>query len=218
MVITILGLTSIKSSGRAYTLAPIFLAMETAYLAQGRVAVRITMITMIDLYDIWFPWPRAVNCHQCFLVFQVPDLLTFNLLTAKLWNLFHYMFTFYNFLSLWTHKHTVLQTHKLAFGKNYNLETTLMEQMIIIKTKPSFLDLKFPCWLTWLQTKLIWAKLKLKNTAREDEEGGAYLALSSLSSSDRLPVLTRSKFTLSGWMASIRSRTGMLVLIVLSWT
>ncbi len=33
-VITILGLTSTRSSGRAYTRAPIFLAMDTAYLQE----------------------------------------------------------------------------------------------------------------------------------------------------------------------------------------
>lgn len=35
-VITILGLTSTRSSGSAYTRVPIFLAMEMAYLETGR--------------------------------------------------------------------------------------------------------------------------------------------------------------------------------------
>ena len=52
-------------------------------------------------------------------------------------------------------------------------------------------------------------------TVREKQVGD-YLALSSLSSSDSVPVFTSSKFTLFGWMASMMSRTGRLVPIDLS--
>lgn len=40
-VITILGLTSTRSSGRAYTRAPIFLAMDTAYLQETEIFQRL---------------------------------------------------------------------------------------------------------------------------------------------------------------------------------
>lgn len=41
-VITILGLTSTRSSGNAYTRAPIFLAMEMAYLAARNHSCRVS--------------------------------------------------------------------------------------------------------------------------------------------------------------------------------